>query len=331
MDSEFILIALGVIVFVGLMMVIGSSRQKAEFQRLVDAMRPKGTDIKYAENRKGQADFQNRRDMPAVVTAEIIAGEIGWTTERYRIHQENQRQMVSENFPGLEKEIQPDELIIRQLLNMDTGAAGNRVHTNRWSIILTDRRLLYGFREETKRDGKFLQWVASHWYADIVETKPSWSGDLGSHVEGGGGSISGWVWNGTGTVSGQQNSIKTVKHQMSCALLVTEQNGDWVNFPFNQIGSEGHVNTIRDFVNMLDRLVDMAWKRQSVENSGSKAFASGSNAKKIESLSDAGGDKSGYADDFEKRAAALEKYAALKEKGLITEEEYNQQKKKILG
>jgi uncharacterized membrane protein len=37
------------------------------------------------------------------------------------------------------------------------------------------------------------------------------------------------------------------------------------------------------------------------------------------------------ADDFEERAATLEKYAALKEKGLITEEEYNQQKKKILG
>jgi hypothetical protein len=42
-------------------------------------------------------------------------------------------------------------------------------------------------------------------------------------------------------------------------------------------------------------------------------------------------DKKEEADDFEERAAALEKYAALKEKGLITEEEYNQQKKKILG
>jgi hypothetical protein len=41
--------------------------------------------------------------------------------------------------------------------------------------------------------------------------------------------------------------------------------------------------------------------------------------------------KPGEADDFEKRAAALEKYASLKQKGLITEEEYNQQKKKILG
>jgi hypothetical protein len=42
-------------------------------------------------------------------------------------------------------------------------------------------------------------------------------------------------------------------------------------------------------------------------------------------------DKKEEADDSEKRVALLEKYAALKEKGLITEEEYNQQKKKILG
>jgi hypothetical protein len=35
--------------------------------------------------------------------------------------------------------------------------------------------------------------------------------------------------------------------------------------------------------------------------------------------------------DLEKHAVDLERYAALKEKGLITEEEYNQQKKKILG
>jgi hypothetical protein len=35
--------------------------------------------------------------------------------------------------------------------------------------------------------------------------------------------------------------------------------------------------------------------------------------------------------DLEKHAEALERYAALREKGLITEEEYNQQKKKILG
>ncbi len=42
-------------------------------------------------------------------------------------------------------------------------------------------------------------------------------------------------------------------------------------------------------------------------------------------------DRKEETDELDKRIILLEKYAALREKGLITEEEYTQQKKKILG
>ncbi|OGO20895.1 MAG: hypothetical protein A2Z15_02515 [Chloroflexi bacterium RBG_16_50_11] len=290
---------------------------------------PSGTDIKFADPKYQRSNSPGWRDMPVVINSETIARELGWTLERYKIYQDNQRRSVLKYEPDFSNELHPDEIILRLMASRVHTALGNGWY---WDILLTDKRMLYKFTEiqaTGKPAIKTRQYVASHWYVNIAEVKPQWSGDLGSHVEGGGGYVSGWVWNGTGGAWGQQNPVYTVQHKMGCTVTIIERNGEWQEFPFDVINNKDKLEATRDFIGMLNKLVNLAWKKPTMGDSPARVEVPAP-PKRIVSNNTPSGEKDD-AGDFDKRAVTLEKYAALKEKGLITEEEYNQQKKKILG
>lgn len=312
-----IAIPAGVFLYI-IIVVTGTSRGRAAAIR----QRPSGTDIRYANKKPGQDGHSTFNTMPVVVTSETIAQELGWTLERYKKHQANEKAQLINTVPEFGSELHPEEIILRKISFQNVL---ERYHI--WDIVLTDKRILYKF-EEKKRSmavaGRLgattIKWVASHWYSDIVDVNTQWSGDLGSHIEGGGGSVSGWVWNGMGSIQGQQKGVTTVQHHINCGITIKEQNGDWQRLPDLAAWDEEGLKALQDFVGMLDKLVDMAWQGRRYEASAPSAIASTQNQPPVKATPVAGNTLS-----------ELERYAAMREKGLLTEEEYNQQKKKLLG
>jgi hypothetical protein len=252
----------------------------------------------------------NWTDIPPVINCETIARETGWPLERFMAYLDGQKKEFLRVAPDFGDELYPEELIFRWVRPLQARC---------WPIILTDKRILYKIADS--RDAKSMkkEEIRNHWYVNITEVKPVWTGDIGSHIEGGGGYVTGWVWNGTGGAWGQQNPIQAVQHIAECWVTISEQSNSW-RFPFRFITNQNDVNVVKDFVDMLRKLVNITWKSQSPADSTSKNSASDRNQKQIESTR-AGDDT----------LSTLERYAALREKGLITEEEYNQQKKKLLN
>jgi hypothetical protein len=202
--------------------------------------------------------------IPPAVNVEMIARELGWSIERYKAYQDTLRSEILTSVPDFGEKLYPEEIILRWI---PWDVIGEVWYL--WRIILTDKRILYKYEERKTavfRVGWHTteQFIANHWYANIVEVKPEWQGDLGSHIEGGGGYIGGWVWGGWGGMQGRQEPIKTVQHKIHCYVTVRERNGAWQRFPFCNIENQDGVNIAKDFISMVNKLVDLAWnKKQS--------------------------------------------------------------------
>jgi tetratricopeptide (TPR) repeat protein len=205
-------------------------------------------------------------EVPAVIDTETIARELGWPVERFKAYQESKRRELFEKVPDFANVLRPDELILRWI-PLDYWRTGEQVS---WSIVLTDKRILYRYwKREVGYFGKVSTKAMSfcdHYYSNIVEVKPQWQGDLGSHVEGGGGYVGGWIWGGWGGVYGTQEPTKTIQHHMDCVVSVKERNGSQAKFPFLNIQNQNSLNIAEDFIGMLNKLVDLAWKKGTPSN-----------------------------------------------------------------
>ncbi len=205
----------------------------------------------------------------SVIDADTIAKQRGWVIERYQADQEAVRNRIFQGVPDLRPPdgLSPnwrDELILWWM-------CPPLLVGQRSDIILTSRRLIV---EHAITDKKMLQKAKEHkvlwvvWYGDILRVTPRWTGDLGSHVEGGGGYTYGWGWGGTGGVWGQQQPVWTVQHYVRCVVDVETRQGvvnvPTIGTPFT-CRNPGEIENIRQFAWMLDDLVNRAWQK-----SGSK-------------------------------------------------------------
>ncbi len=208
-----------------------------------------GTNSQLVERKGEQIIPSVWKDIPTVINSETIAREMGWSLERYKAYLDVQKREFLRVAPDFGDKLYSEELILRWVRPL-------LVHC--WQIVLTDKRVLYKIADVadsviTGRD------IFNHWYKDLVEVKPEWLGDLGSHIEGGGGYVWGWVWEGTGSTWGQQNPIQTVQHHADCYVTIREQNGSGQKFPFRYIINQNDMDTVRDFIAMLNKLVNLAW------------------------------------------------------------------------
>ncbi len=330
------LIILGILIIGAIVTyVVVTTRSKIyDKKHTTDDAAPFNADMKLADPKYKRSSSPGWDDIPALINSETISQELGWALEKYKTYQDNQRKEVLTAVPDFGNELHPKEIIIRWMKFRGlplVSVSGKKTVDHYWNILLTDKRILY--KVEKKIENRIdKQWVASHWY-ESISIQEAWQGDLGSHVEGGGGYVSGWIFAGMGSIYGEQKAVKTVRHYIDCTIIFVERNGERNSFPFPPITNKETLTAVKDFAGMLNKLVNLAWKRTSIESPPTQAELPAPQ-KRIESpAAGANNRPSGEKDvgDFDKRAATLEKYAALKGKGLITEEEYNQQKKKILN
>jgi hypothetical protein len=205
----------------------------------------------------------------AVVDADTIAKSRGWVIGRYQADQEAVRNRLFEVVPDLRP---PDGLSPNWRDELILCCMGPYlIYGYRTDIVLTSRKLIVAtaiIDKKLLQKGKEPKSLRVIWYGDILRVTPRWTGDLGSHVEGGGGYTYGWGWGGTGGVWGQQQPVWTVQHYVRCVVEVETRQGvlqlPAVTTPFT-CRNPGEIENIKQFAWMLDDLVNRAWQK-----SGSK-------------------------------------------------------------
>jgi hypothetical protein len=204
--------------------------------------------------------------IPIVIKKETIIQELGWTLEKYQAYQESLRRDLLQAVPDFSDKFYPEELILRWVPSQWANA-DHRI-ANFWNIVLTDKRIIYKWEE--KQAGILRDWhstaqlLSSHLYQEIVEVTPERKGDPGANMKSGGEFAYGWAWQGTGSTWGKQSDARPVEHKIDFYVTVKDQKGAWTRFAFRNIPDQDGIDSAMDFINKLNRLVELARKNSGV-------------------------------------------------------------------